>query len=275
MRFGARKSRKIAESANCIERNFDSARGAVGTVTKISSQKQAIVHECRNHMDLPQLYNRGGKCRHARRRKINAGILFSPADPELKTIKLKTHNLNVDYNNTYEDEEEKRAEILSQIIGELGEGGRIQGPIAFHYGKHTKIGRNFFGNFNLTIQDDAEVTIGDNCNFGPNVTIVTPVHPMLPNERRAMLTANGEKKSLCYARPVHIGNDCWFGASVTVCPGVTIGDNCVIGAGSVVTRDIPAGSFAAGVPCRVIRKLTEADSLRHLPDILADNSIIE
>ncbi len=226
-------------------------------------------------MDLPQLYNRGGKCRHARRRKINAGILFSPADPELKTIKLKTHNLNVDYNNTYEDEEEKRAEILSQIIGELGEGGRIQGPIAFHYGKHTKIGRNFFGNFNLTIQDDAEVTIGDNCNFGPNVTIVTPVHPMLPNERRAMLTANGEKKSLCYARPVHIGNDCWFGASVTVCPGVTIGDNCVIGAGSVVTRDIPAGSFAAGVPCRVIRKLTEADSLRHLPDILADNSIIE
>ena len=90
-----------------------------------------------------------------------------------------------------------------------------------------------------------------------------------------MLTANGEKKSLCYARPVHIGNDCWFGASVTVCPGVTIGDNCVIGAGSVVTRDIPAGSFTAGVPCRVIRKLTEADSMRHLPDILADNSIIE
>ena len=98
---------------------------------------------------------------------------------------------------------------------------------------------------------------------------------MLPNERREMLTADGEKKLLCYARPVHIGNDCWFGASVTVCPGVTIGDNCVIGAGSVVTRDIPAGSFAAGVPCRVIRKLTEADSMRHLPDILADNSIIE
>ena len=77
-------------------------------------------------MDLPQLYNRGGKCRHARRRKINAGILFSPADPELKTIKLKTHNLNVDYNSTYEDEEEKRAAILSEIIGEFGEGGRIQ-----------------------------------------------------------------------------------------------------------------------------------------------------
>lgn len=207
--------------------------------------------------------------------KIRAGILFCPADPELKAIKLKTHKLNVDYNNTYEDETEKRAAILSEIIGELGEGSFLQGPIAFHYGKHTKIGRNFFGNFNLTIQDDAEVTIGDDCNFGPNVTIVTPIHPMLANERREMRTADGGKKHLCYAKPVHIGSDCWFGASVTVCPGVTIGDNCVIGAGSVVTKDIPPNSFAAGVPCRVIRKLTEADSMKYKPDILADNRVIE
>ncbi len=207
--------------------------------------------------------------------KIKAGLLFSPADPELKAIKLKTHNLNVDYNSTHEDETEKRAAILSEIIGELGEGGFIQGPIAFHYGKHTKIGKNFFGNFNLTVQDDAEVTIGDNCNFGPNVTIVTPVHPMLPNERREMLTADGEKKHLCYAKPVHIGNDCWFGASVTVCPGVTIGDNCVIGAGSVVTRDIPSNSFAAGVPCKVIREITEKDSMNYKPEILSDNTVIE
>lgn len=207
--------------------------------------------------------------------KIAAGILFSPADPELKAMKLKTHNLNVEYNHTHEDEVEKRAAILSEIIGEFGESGFIQGPIAFHYGKHTKIGKNFFGNFNLTIQDDAEVAIGDDCNFGPNVTIVTPVHPMLPNERREMLAANGEKKHLCYAKPVHIGNNCWFGASVTVCPGVTIGDNCVIGAGSVVTRDIPANSFAAGVPCRVIREITEADSMKYQPEVLADNTIIE
>lgn len=207
--------------------------------------------------------------------KIKAGILFCPADPELVAIKRKTHNLNVDYNNTYEDEFKKREQILSEIIGESGEGIRIQGPIFFHYGKHTKIGKNFFGNFNLTIQDDAEVTIGDYCNLGPNVTIVTPIHPMLANERKELLTADGEKKSLCYAKPVHIGNGCWFGASVTVCPGVTIGDNCVIGAGSVVTHDIPANSFAAGVPCKVIRELTEADSMKNKPEILADNMIIE
>lgn len=116
--------------------------------------------------------------------------------------------------------------------------------------------------------------IGDNCNFGPDVTIVTPVHPMLPDERRVMLTAEGEKRHLCYAKPVHIGNDCWFGASVTVCPGVTIGNNCVIGAGSVVTRDIPANSFAAGNPCRVIREITEADSMKYKPEVLADNHVV-
>lgn len=207
--------------------------------------------------------------------KIMAGILFCPGDPMLRAMKLKTHNLNVDYNGTHEDETEKRSAILSEIIGEFGEGGFIQGPIAFHYGKHTKIGKRFFGNFNLTIQDDAEVTIGDNCNFGPNVTIVTPIHPMLPDERREMMNADGEKKRFCYAKPVHIGNDCWFGASVTVCPGVTIGDNCVIGAGSVVTRDIPSNSFAAGVPCKVIRKITDADSMKYKPEILADNRVIE
>ncbi len=206
--------------------------------------------------------------------KILAGILFSPADPALKAIKQRTHDLCAEYNRTLEKESEKRRALVGKIFKSAAEGVFLQGPIYIHYGKHTTLGKNFFGNFNLTIQDDAEVTIGNDCNFGPNVTIVTPLHPMLAEERREMLTADGERKHLCYARPVRIGNDCWFGANVVVCPGVTIGDRCVIGAGSVVTRDIPSDSFAAGVPCRVIREITEKESLSHSPEILADNRIL-
>ena len=206
--------------------------------------------------------------------KLLSGILFSPGMPELRAIKRIAHNLNNDYNATYEDETEKRAEILEQLLGEMGEGTFMQGPIYFHYGKHTKIGKRVFINFNFTVQDDALVTIGDDCNFGPNVTIVTPVHHMLADGRRAICDKDGVPRRVCYAKPVHIGRDCWFGANVVVCPGVTIGDNCVIGAGSVVTRDVPANTFAAGNPCRVIRELTEADSMAHKPAILADYQIL-
>jgi len=200
-------------------------------------------------------------------KKILEGKLFCPGDPDLKAIKLVTHNKCVDYNKTKEDEVEVRKEILKDMFASLGEGSFLQGPIASHYGVHTTIGKRFFGNFNLTIQDDALVTIGDDCNFGPNVTIVTPVHPMIASERKLLRTKEGELKRLCYAKPVTIGNDCWFGANVVVCPGVTIGDNCVIGAGAVVTRDIPANSFAAGNPCRVIREITEEDSIVNKPEI--------
>ena len=190
-------------------------------------------------------------------------------------IKLRTHNLCSEYNRTFEDETEKRQALISNIFHEIGESSRLQGPIYIHYGKHTKIGNHFFANFNLTIQDDAEVVIGNHCDFGPNVTIVTPVHPMLPDERRAIMDKDGVPKHMCYAKPVKIGNDCWLGANVVVCPGVTIGDNCVIGAGSVVVKNIPSNTFAAGNPCRVIREITELDSMKHKPEILDDNRIIE
>lgn len=207
--------------------------------------------------------------------KIFKGILFSPGEPELKEIKLRTHNLCSEYNRTFEDEADKRQAIISNVFHEIGENGFLQGPIYIHYGKHTGIGNHFFANFNLTIQDDARVVIGNHCNFGPNVTIVTPVHPMLPDERRIIMDKDGVPKHMCYAKPVKIGNDCWFGANVVVCPGVTIGDNCVIGAGSVVVKDIPSNSFAAGNPCRVIREITELDSMKHKPEILGENRIIE
>ncbi|MCM3174535.1 sugar O-acetyltransferase [Paenibacillus sp. MER 99-2] len=207
--------------------------------------------------------------------RIRKGILFSPSDPELKGIKRRSHNLSQQYSLTYEDQSEEREMILQQLLGSKGEGGFIQGPIFFHYGMHTRIGDHFFGNYNLTVQDDAQVTIGDYVSFGPNVTIVTPVHPLIASERRQMLDQNGDIKSLCYAKPVTIGDDVWISANVTVCGGVTIGSGSVIGAGSVVTRDIPPNSLAAGVPCKVIRPITEADSMRYKPEIMADCKVLE
>ena len=199
--------------------------------------------------------------------KRAAGLWFTPGDSELKAIKQKTHDKNRAFNKLDEDETEKREAILKEILGEFGEGSYFQGPITFHYGIHTKVGKGCFINFNFTCQDDAEVIIGDHCNLGPNVTIVTPVHPLLPEERRSYLCPDGVERHLCYAKPVVIGKDCWFGANVVVCPGVTIGDNCVIGAGSVVTKDIPANTFAAGNPCRVIREITDADSICYKPEM--------
>ena len=201
-------------------------------------------------------------------RRIKDGLLFAPGDETLVAMKLKAHDLSQAYSQTREEETQKRAQILAQLLGSFGEGSFIQGPVFFHYGCHTHIGKNFFANYDLIIQDDGEVTIGDDCSFGPGVCIVTPVHPMLPGERRYLQDPEGQRRHMCWAKPVCIGNDCWLGARVVVCPGVTIRDGCVIGAGSVVTRDIPAGHFAAGNPCRVIRAITEADSVLRQPDIL-------
>ena len=170
----------------------------------------------------------------------------------------------------HEDETEKRRAILSEMFNEFGEGSFMQGPIYIHYGVHTSIGHDNFFNFNVTIQDDSWVTIGNNNNFGPGLYIGTPLHPMLASERRKMELPNGSKRGFCYAKPVVIGDECWFGANVTVCPGVTIGNGCVIGAGSVVTKDVPDNCFAAGVPARVIRKITEAESMRNHPELLGD-----
>lgn len=202
--------------------------------------------------------------------KIFAGQLFSPYDPELVEMKRKAHALNRSYNALREEETEARAGILQELLGALGEGSFLQGPITFHYGCHTRIGKNCFINFNFTVQDDASVTIGDDCDFGPNVTVVTPCHPPLAGERRALLCSDGVSRRLCYAKPVRIGNTCWLGANVVICPGVTIGDGCLIGAGSVVTRDIPSNSVAAGNPARVIRTLTEVDSIRNHPELFGD-----
>lgn len=204
------------------------------------------------------------------------GEMFFASEDWRVAIKQKTHMLNQKYNALTEYQPEERKAILKEILGgTLNENVYCQGPIRFHYGVHTKIGAHTFINFNFTCQDDTEVTIGEHCDLGPNVTIVTPIHPMLSSERTALRCPDGVGRRLCYARPVHIENGCWICANVTILPGVTIGEGSVIGAGSVVTRSIPPHSFAAGNPCRVIRTLTEADSMAHHPELLGDCSVIE
>lgn len=203
------------------------------------------------------------------------GMMFFPGEEWRVKVKQKTHSLNQKYNSLTEYQPEERRAVLKEILGELEENVYFQGPITFHYGIHTKIGKNTFFNFNFTCQDDTEVVIGENCDFGPNVTIVTPIHPMLFEERKALKCPDGEGRRLCYAKPVHIGKGCWICANVTILPGVTIGDGCVIGAGSVVTKSIPENCFAAGNPCRVVRKLTETDSMKNKPEILGDCKVFE
>ena len=145
----------------------------------------------------------------------------------------------------------------------MGKGVRIQGPIFFNYGCHTVIGDFFFANYNFVVQDDAPVTIGDHFMAGPNVSLVTPQHPLVASERVGIPGEDGQLWPPCYAEPIQIGNNVWLGAGVTVCPGVTIGDNVVVGAGSVVLQDLPSNVIAVGVPAKILREITPADSAMH------------
>lgn len=191
--------------------------------------------------------------------KMLNGLLYDPSDSELAEMRKKAHKLCKQYNDTYEDEEQKRNEIISELLPNFGKGAYIQGPIQFDYGVFTTFGEKCYANFNLVVLDCCQVQIGSNVFFGPNCTIVTPVHPMCAEQRRIRKRNDGTMYNYEYAKPVTIEDDCWLASDVTVCGGVKIGKGSVIGAGSVVTRDIPANVFAAGNPCRVIRKITKDD----------------
>ena len=145
----------------------------------------------------------------------------------------------------------EREELMKKMFASCGTDCYIQPPFYANWsGHHVHIGDLFYANFNLTIVDDGEVFIGDHVMIGPNVTIATAAHPVEPSLR---------KKALQFNCPVHIGNNVWIGANVVILPGVTIGDNTVIGAGSVVTKDIPANVVAVGNPCRVLREIGDKD----------------
>lgn len=196
--------------------------------------------------------------------KMLAGKLYDPADQELVELRRNAHRLSQEYNTLLETDV-RRAEIIKEL-GIAGNSFYLQRPIQFDYGYFTSIGTNSYVNFNFTCVDCCPVRIGDNTFFGPNVSLLTPIHPLRWQDRNPYRKQDGTLTDREYAKPITIGKNCWIAGNVTICGGVTIGDGCVIGAGSVVTRDIPPNSFAAGVPCRVVREITEADSLEHHPE---------
>lgn len=187
------------------------------------------------------------------REKMTAGELYKPSDAELCRLRTNAHRLCTIYNQLFETDEEKRDAILRELLPHSSHDIYFQGPIYFDYGINTYIGKNFYANFNTTILDVCPVRIGDNVMLGTNVSLVTPVHPLRWQERNPIVHENGEEYALEYAKPITIGDNCWIASNVTVIGGVKIGSGSVIGAGSVVTRDIPPDVFAAGVPCKVIK----------------------
>lgn len=177
-----------------------------------------------------------------------AGELYNSLSKELIRERREVRLLMKEFNDCSEDEVSKRNGILRKMIPDAGNGFWIQPPFYCDYGYNIRVGENVFFNFNCVILDVMPVTIGSRTLFGPNVQIYTATHPM-----EHQLRATGAES----AKAITIGEDVWLGGSVVVCPGVTIGDRTVIGAGSVVTKDIPSDVFAAGNPCRVIRNLEE------------------
>jgi len=182
--------------------------------------------------------------------KMLAGELYDPLDKQLSEERMRARLLIKELNETSEDDAEKRSGILKELIPAAEPGLWLQPPFYCDYGTNIRIGEKVFFNFNCVVLDVAEVTIGSRTMFGPNVQVYTATHPMNHLER-----ASGVE----YAKPIVIGADVWIGGSVVICPGVMVGDRSVIGAGSVVTKNIPPDVFAAGNPCKVIRSLVPAE----------------
>ena len=178
--------------------------------------------------------------------KMVNGEAYNALDKELSDARIRARFILKEYNNSAPDDPDQRAEILYRLFGKKYKNITIEPPLFCDYGINIELGENVYMNTGCTILDCARVKIGSNTFIGPNTQIYTPIHPLQADLRR---------KWLEYAKPVVIGDDCWLGGNVTIVPGVTIGNNCVIGAGAVVTKNIPDNSLAVGNPARVIRKL--------------------
>ncbi|MHB1134174.1 MAG: sugar O-acetyltransferase [Chloroflexota bacterium] len=178
--------------------------------------------------------------------RMLAGELYIFDDPDLFAENQRALALIERFNASPAAASEARAALLRELLGSIGAGSEIRSPLYCDYGKYISIGSGTFINFGAVLLDEAPITIGDDCQIGPNVQLLTPTHPLEPEPRREKWEA---------AKPIALGNNVWLGGGVIVCPGVTIGENTVVGAGSVVTKDLPANVVAVGNPARVIRHL--------------------
>ena len=193
--------------------------------------------------------------------KMLQGKIYDCMDDELYNRRLKAGELCIKYNSLPEAHPD-RASLLKEIFPQADPSLFIRGPVYVDYGTFTKFGKNCYANYNLVILDVCPVTIGDNCFFGPNVSIVTALHALIASEREFYF--NKEKNHTTdreYGKPITIGNDCWFGSNVTILPGVTIEDNVVVGAGSVVTKNLKSGAIYVGNPAKKLRDITPEDSI--------------
>lgn len=185
------------------------------------------------------------------KKKLHSGDIYQPMGQEIIDEQLALLDRMDAYNAIPRRNMLQRQQMLPQLFAEVGEDCYIESPFYANWGgNHVHLGRNVYSNYGVTFVDDTHIYIGDYTMIGPNVVLATAAHPADPDLRR---------KGLQYNLPVRIGKNCWLGAGVIVLPGVTIGDNTVIGAGSVVTRDIPSNVVAVGNPCRVLRKIDEKD----------------
>ncbi|MBQ8357989.1 MAG: sugar O-acetyltransferase [Clostridia bacterium] len=190
--------------------------------------------------------------------KMHTGDLYLPGDAEIMKEQLDCLEKLYEFNATRPHEQTKRQQMLKEMFAEIGEDCYIEPPLHANWGgRHVHFGKGVYGNFNLTLVDDTHIYVGDHTMFGPNVTVATAGHPILPELR--------EKGYQCNA-PVHIGCNCWLGAGVIVLPGVTVGNNVVIGAGSIVTKDLPDNVVAVGNPCRILRRVNERDKAYYFKD---------
>ncbi|MEU7394591.1 sugar O-acetyltransferase [Streptomyces albogriseolus] len=178
--------------------------------------------------------------------RMLAGDLYIADDPEIGRRLERAMRLAARYQAAYLDERDQAKAVLAELLGSVGEDVEIRPPLYVDYGSNITVGARTFVNYHLTALDVAAITIGEDCQIGPNVQLLTPTHPVEPGPRRDKLEA---------ARPITIGDNVWIGGGAIVCPGVTIGDNTVIGAGAVVTKDIPANVVAVGNPARPVRTL--------------------